>query len=282
MKKLLISALIAAWSLSGGSAKAAWRELTPGVSYRTYPMPKRAAVGPSVLHVVRIEPRRARVGVLASSIESGGNRSAARWCKDHRAVVTINAGMYANDHRTHTGYMKVGKHLNSERWLKTYQSVLLLQGPGDMPARIVDRDAPDFGALLQEHPIAIQNLRLMKHGGKIVWAQQKRRWSEAAIAQDTEGRLLFLFSRSPYSMRDLAKQLKRLPLKISAVMHAEGGPEASLSIHTETLHLDLAGSYETGFNENDDNRAQWRVPNVVAVWPRALKDRPQETTSNKR
>lgn len=274
MNKVLTGALITAWVLSWGEAKAAWRELAPGVSYQTYSMPKRSKVGPSVLHVVRIEPRRARVGVLASSVQSGGNRSAARWCKDHRAVVTINAGMYANDHRTHTGYMKVGKHLNSTRWLKTYQSVLLLQGPGDKPSRIADRDAPGFEALLQKYPIAIQNLRLMKHSGKIVWAQQKQRWSEAAIAQDTEGRLLFLFSRSPYSMRGLAKQLKRLPLKVSAVMHAEGGPEASLSIHTETLHLDLAGSYETGFNENDDNRAQWRVPNVVAVWPGPLKDRP--------
>ncbi len=282
MSRLPVVALVVAWCLSGGAARAAWRELSPGVSYRTYSMPERAKVGPSVLHVVRIEPKRARVGVLASSIESGGNRSAARWCKDHRAIVTINAGMYANDHRTHTGYMKVGKHLNSGRWLKTYQSVLLLEGPGDNPTLIADRDAPGFGALLQKYPIAIQNLRLMKHRGQIVWAQQKQRWSEAAIAQDTEGRLLFLFSRSPYSMRGLAKQLKRLPLKVSAVMHAEGGPEASLSIHTETLQLNLAGSYETGFNENDDNRAQWRVPNVVAVWPGPLKDRPQETTSNRR
>ena len=35
-------------------------------------------------------------------------------------------------------------------------------------------------------------------------------------------------------------------------MHVEGGPEASLSVHAGGVDLDLNGSYETGFNENDD------------------------------
>ena len=48
-------------------------------------------------------------------------------------------------------------------------------------------------------------------------------------------------------------------------MHVEGGPEARLSIHTAGIDLDLNGSYETGFNENDDEREQWPIPNVLAV-----------------
>lgn len=51
-------------------------------------------------------------------------------------------------------------------------------------------------------------------------------------------------------------------------LDVEGGPEASLSIRAEGLRLDLSGSYETGFNENDDNRVQWRLPNVLVVMPR--------------
>ena len=56
-----------------------------------------------------------------------------------------------------------------------------------------------------------------------------------------------------------------LPLRITNAMHVEGGPEASLSIHTAGIDLDLNGSYETGFNENDDEREQWPIPNVLAV-----------------
>ena len=48
-------------------------------------------------------------------------------------------------------------------------------------------------------------------------------------------------------------------------MHVEGGPEASLSIRAGARKIDLSGSYETGFNENDSNAAQWPVPNVIRV-----------------
>ena len=34
------------------------------------------------------------------------------------------------------------------------------------------------------------------------------------------------------------------------------------------LKVDLCGSYETGFNENDDNQRQWPIPNVIGVSPR--------------
>ena len=61
------------------------------------------------------------------------------------------------------------------------------------------------------------------------------------------------------------RQALALPLGITAAMHVEGGPEASLSIHAGGLDLDLNGSYETGFNENDDEKAQWPIPNLLAV-----------------
>ena len=98
-----------------------------------------------------------------------------------------------------------------------------------------------------------------------MWGKQERRWSEAAVAADKEGRILFVFSRRPYSMQELNEKLLGLPLGITAAMHVEGGPEASLSIHAGGVDLDLNGSYETGFNENDDERAQWPIPNLLAV-----------------
>jgi|GEM_PF-6548457 len=47
-------------------------------------------------------------------------------------------------------------------------------------------------------------------------------------------------------------------------MHVEGCPEASLSIHAG-VNLDLNRSYETDFIENDDERHQWPIPNVLGV-----------------
>jgi hypothetical protein len=59
--------------------------------------------------------------------------------------------------------------------------------------------------------------------------------------------------------------LRRLPLGVTRAMHVEGGPEASLSVRGPGVALDLAGSFETGFFENDGNGRQWALPNVVVV-----------------
>ena len=60
-------------------------------------------------------------------------------------------------------------------------------------------------------------------------------------------------------MWEFNERLRALPLGIVRAMHVEGGPEASLSIHAGGIDLDLAGSYETGFHENDSNETQWPI-----------------------
>lgn len=59
--------------------------------------------------------------------------------------------------------------------------------------------------------------------------------------------------------------LLALPLGIIRAMYVEGGPEAQLSLHAGGLQIDLLGSYETGFNENDDNHRGWDVPNIIGA-----------------
>jgi len=110
-----------------------------------------------------------------------------------------------------------------------------------------------------------QDLRLIRAPGHNRWAPSGRRWSEAALAMDGNGRILFLFSRSPCSMDELNRRLLSLPLDIRRAVHAEGGPEASLSVHAGGVDLDLCGSYETGFWENDGNSRQWPIANVLGV-----------------
>jgi hypothetical protein len=101
--------------------------------------------------------------------------------------------------------------------------------------------------------------------GHSVWEQQERRWSEAAVAVDRQGRLLFIFSRYPYTMKELTDILLALPLAIDSAMHMDGGPPASLSIHAGGVDLDLNGSFETGALETDGLRAQSPIPNVLGV-----------------
>jgi hypothetical protein len=192
-----------------------------------------------------------------ASERGGENRTAGRWADENELVFAINAGMYLTDHKTNVGYARAGKHENNPRW-NQYQSVLAWRDGEAVLADRGDIDPQRFSAV-------VQNLRLIKGSGESVWKQNGKKWSEALAAVDDKGRLLFIFSRTPFQMSDLNQQLLALPLGIQRAMHLEGGPEASLSLRSRGLALDLAGSFETGFNENDDNGFQWAIPNVIGV-----------------
>ncbi len=252
MRRLLIACLLA------GSANAAvsWRTIQTGVEYATI----------DTLHIVRVDPARAKVDVALSSELAVPPRTAAEWCRTAKLAVAINAGMFQTDHRSNVGYLRHGKHLNHRRW-NSYRSALAIH-PSDVtlpPALWVDLDRSKPMEMLAKYDIVVQNLRLIADNRRNVWAKSEKQWSEAALAIDSRGRLLFLFTRAPYAMHRFNELLLSLPLDVTQAMHLEGGPEASLSIHVPGIDLDLAGSYETGFLQDDSNQVQWPIPNVIGV-----------------
>jgi len=249
---VLLLALVAA------PERVTWKTLQPGVEYAT--------VGPAetLMHLVRIDPGKAALQAVMASAGDGRARTAGDWCRERKLAVAINLGMFREDKRTNAGHAHTPGHVNNPRWNAKYNSALAF-GAERGPAAMVDLDAPGARERLGAYGTVIQNLRLIRAPGRNVWSQQDKRWSEAAVAVDGNGRVLFAFSRSPYTMHAFNQRLLALPLGITGAMHVEGGPEASLSIHTGGVDLDLNGSYETGFNENDDEQAQWPIPNVLAV-----------------
>ena len=83
--------------------------------------------------------------------------------------------------------------------------------------------------------------------------------------EDSKGRALFIFCRSPYAMRDFNKILCSLPIDLVCARHLEAGPEAQLYVKFGDLEMDLVGSYETGLLENDSNQRRSGIPNVTEV-----------------
>ncbi|HEV7241598.1 MAG TPA: phosphodiester glycosidase family protein [Thermoanaerobaculia bacterium] len=237
-----------------------WKKVQTGVEL---------AILPRALYVVRIDPARAqlRAGLASEGLEP---RTAGQWCQAAGYAVAINIGMFQQDHRSNVGHLRNGRHFNNRRWNK-YQSVLALNpalnsSGGALPPLLwIDLDQTGRPPELDRYGIVVQNLRLIASPGRNVWAKSEKQWSEAALAVDTKGWLLFVFSREPYAMRDFNQMLLKLPIGITRAMHVEGGPEASLSIHVPGLDLDLCGSYETGFLPDDSNREQWPLPNVLGV-----------------
>jgi Phosphodiester glycosidase len=248
------------------AAEPAWRTLQPGVEYAQVEAGDKSA-GDARIHVVRIDPARAQLVAVMASAGDRKQRTAAAWCRERKLAVAINLGMYRDDKLTNVGHAHAPGHVNNASWSEKYKSVLAFgpKKPGLPAAAMVDLDTPGAEGGLGAYGTVIQNLRLIRAPGRGVWGKQDRRWSEAAVAADRAGRILFIFSRRPYPMQELNDTLLALPLGIIAAMHVEGGPEASLSIHAGGVDLDLNGSYETGFNENDDEHGQWPIPNLLAV-----------------
>jgi uncharacterized protein YigE (DUF2233 family) len=253
-------------TLSASTALAAqaaftWKTLQDGLEY--------AAIGEPAerVHVVRIDPSRAPVIAVMAKAGDKQPRTAARWGRERGLVVAINLGMYQTDHLTNVGHAHAPGHVNNGHWSSSYKSVLAFApSKKDLPgAVLLDLDVAGNKERLADYGAAVQNLRLIRAPGRNVWTRQERRWSEAAVAMDKQGRILFIFSRAPSCMHDFNNKLLTLPLDITTAMHVEGGPEASLSIHGGGIDLDLNGSYETSFNENDDEPQQWPIPNVLGV-----------------
>lgn len=249
-----------------------WTQIAPGMDYQTI-IAKKSRTADSKINIVRIDPQQWELMFFGLSLQ--GERlamTAKEWSDKYKLTAAINAGMFGTDSETHVGYLKFRDHINNAH-INGYQSVMTFDPKNSKvvsPFRIYDLDSSriTMKAILNDYNSIIQNLRLIKKPGVNVWPQQDREWSEAAIGEDKEGRILFIFSRSPFSMHDLNEELLHSGLGIVAAQHLEGGPEAQLYIHAGDFEIDMFGSYETSYSENNNNPEAWPIPNILGVRPR--------------
>jgi len=250
-----------------------WKTLAPGMDLRYVTAKKPSSVGDSRIVILRMDPslwQLEAVGITQTG-ESAGHTARA-WSQSHNFSAAINAGMFATDYKTHLGYMGSSGHINNGH-SNAYQSVAAFE-PRDSQShalfRIFDLDdsGTHFQDILKDYGSVLQNLRLVKRPGLNQWSPQERKWSEAALGEDDAGHILFIYSRSPFSMHDLNDELLAAGIGLLAAQHLEGGPEAQLYVHVGTVEMELCGSYETSFKENDSNSVAWPVPNILGARPR--------------
>jgi hypothetical protein len=247
-----------------------WRELAPGLETGRFPSPRPSDVGDSTITVLRIDPGRFELRLLSAGLLGLEEvPTAPEWAERYGALAVINASMFRTDGRTSVGYMRAGTAFNNRGWSK--DNALFVSQPsaaGLKAAQILDRTCQDASKLAERYGVVIQNIRMLDCERKNAWAQQKQRWSTAAVGTDAQGRVLFIHARSPWSTHDLIDILLELPLELQRLMYVEGGPEASLFAKVGgRVELSATGSFETGFWERDDNQRFWQVPNVIAVMP---------------
>ena len=255
-------------------AGAQWTVIDPGMEYARFDACSTSSYDDSKITVVRVDPTEARLRLLAiSDLGLPGPLRAEEWAARYDLALVINAGMFGADWRTHLGYLKVRSgHVNSGRIKDGYRSVLGIEPleKGARPASLFDLETTSIPEVTARYGTVVQNIRMIRSPGKVVWSPSPRKWSEAALGMDRQGRLLFIFCRSPYPMREFSACLLQLPLGLVAAQHLEGGGDATIVVRTSGLGLTLVGSYETGANDGvskpyEDLRQGFPLPNVLVV-----------------
>lgn len=238
----------------------AWRTLAPGLEHGQSRVT--STIGDRQLHIARIDPAHCRFKLLTAAGTHSQPKTARQWAQEHQLVAAINAAMFRAD-RLPVDFAKAeGRVIQPQ--MSADRSVFVFD---DAHARLLDTSCETFA--VADHENALQGIRMMSCQGHNVWSQQPRLWSIAALAQDEAGRILFLHARSPLSVHDFIAAVQALPLSLTRAMYLEGGPEATLYVNAGGVEIERFGSYETGFNENDDNSSAWPLPNVIGVLPRA-------------
>jgi hypothetical protein len=248
-----------------------WQTLAPGMELR-YVTPHGASGSNSAITILRIDPKQWELALLGTS-QTGelAGHTAREWCMKGKFTAAINAGMFNTDGKSHIGYMRNGEYVNSSK-RNSYQSVAAFDphDGGTAAFRIFDLDAPgvSFEGILKDYGAVVQNLRLIKRAGVNAWPSQDKKWSEAALAEDDRGRILFIFLREPFSMHDLNQELLGAGIGIVAAQHLEGGPEAQLYFRAGGVEKEMFGSYGASLRVNGESTIPWPIPNVLAVRPR--------------
>lgn len=256
-------------SLSAAAAPPSpfWLRLAPGVELAELTAPLKSSVGDSRFTVLRVDVAERPVRLFSAAAEGlSPPPTAEGWAKLKGLVAVTNAGMFHPDGSPVGMARAEGRELNARR-RKDYRTWLVLhpKEKGLPPVQLLDPACDDVEALLPRYGTVLQSIRMVDCKGKNTWQPQPRMWSTAALGIDKQGRLLFVHARSPYRTHDFINVVQGLGLEVSRMMYLEGGPEASLHATVPGRTVRRVGSYETGFNENDDNTRYWALPNVLGV-----------------
>ena len=251
----------------GEAPKNPWRELAKGLDLGQFKVNESTVAGDSTIVILRIDPAEWELKLVsASEMEEPRGMTAKQWCAKYDLVAAINAGMFQKDYRTHVGFMKSRTHTNSAHRVKYLSAAAFDPLRQGLPLfRIFDLDQDEFDSVTARYGSVIQNIRMINRKRENRWSDQPKKWSEVALGEDDAGRALFIFCRSPYRMIDFDRILLSLPIGLVCAQHLEGGPEASLYLRWGEEEIELSGSYETLFTENDNNHLSWPVPNIIGV-----------------
>jgi len=194
--------------------------------------------------------------------------SAREWADKKGLVAVINAGMYDKDLKTHIGMYVKNNHSNNSIFHSKYKSAAVFnpKSNNQPPFRIIDLDETNINKIKKEYDTIIQNERLIKRPGENRWkAGSKKWWSEAALAEDKDGNVLFLYTPASFNMYDFNKKLLSLPLNIECAQHLDGGFPAQIFFNYGKTKIEFHSGMEVFHGAEDTPGPGLPLPNIIGI-----------------
>jgi hypothetical protein len=246
-----------------------WIKIDEGLETAEYLLPSKSSHGDSKVTVLKVDPTKYGFKLLSAEQLKTNNKKAPQWAKDHKAIAVFNTGMFKleGNFKTSTGFMKSFGYTNNSSLNPSYKNIFAfnaIEGKNP-PAQIIDMTCQNWPSLKKEYNSFTQCIRMIGCDGKPTWQPSNKKWSMVTIAQNKTKEILILFVRSPYKVHEYIQLILDSPFEITRMMYLEGGPEASLYLDYNGFKIEKMGSYETGFNLNDNNKEFWDIPNVIGI-----------------
>ena len=259
--------LLTATGLRAGDGT--WNQVLPGLEHAEFNGNQENGPQEFEISILRIEPDYFQFKLLSASQNHNKQRTIKGWVRESGLLAGINAGMFWEDRLTSTGYMKNFEHFNNKIIHPDYGAFFVfnpLVGNIDQ-VKLIDRNnTPDWKEQIQQYATVVQNYRMISSKRKNVWVNKSKRFSVAAIGQDKDDRVLFIFSKTPSSIHDLNNRLLELPIGIQTCMFVEGGPVASMYLNNKTMKMEWAGLNKTTFWSQVPG-TMYQIPNVIGIVP---------------
>ncbi len=249
--------------------------LQTGLEFIEYVSPLPTFSGDSKIQILRIDPTYFDVELLNSSAVDSVNRTAREWADTFCLQAVINAGMYnLKNYLTNRGYMKNFAHYNNPKQDKNWGAVFGFNAKDKKvkPFEIYDLNCTPWENVEPHYNTLIQSMRIFDcRGVGQPWSKRaKLKSSICVLALDSKYRLMFIFTRSLYSMNQFIQIMKQMPFDVQQAIYMEGGPEASMYICSGEFERELIGNYITNHYQINNNVKIWKLPNVIGIKAKKL------------
>jgi hypothetical protein len=217
------------------------------------------------ISILRVDPGLYRFRVMHFRSEGATQPlTLAEWMDRSQALAVFNAGQYYPDF-SYMGLLVSGGRRIRPNLHRLFQALFLAEPleKGLPMARILDLAEEEFQAERPGYLEVAQSFMLLDRWKGIRVRRTPNMAARTVLAEEEGGNLLVLLTQGPYTLWELAEELRNGPFPILRAMCMDGGEEAQLGVRTRDF------TFPAPSGPGQQGAVYYRaLPTVIAIFPR--------------